>query len=249
MTGGIIFLYKIMNKLNHSLPVVILCGGKGTRFKEKTVNTPKPLIEIGKKPMLWHIMKIYQVQGFSNFILSCGYKAEKFVHFSKKLDIKCDVKVINTGLNTDTGGRIFKLKKYINTDSFMCTYGDGLSDIDLSKLVLHHKRKKKVATMTCVLPRNQYGILKIKNGLVKSFIEKPRMTEWVNGGFFVFSNKVFDYLSSDCKLETEPFSKMASNGQITAYKHTSFWASMDNYKDYQTLNNIWNEKEAGWKIW
>jgi glucose-1-phosphate cytidylyltransferase len=229
-----------------NIPVVILCGGRGTRLREKTVNTPKPLIEIGGKPMVWHIMEIYKNQGFSNFILACGYKVRQFRQFAKKQ--KNGVQVIDTGEDTRKGGRIFLLKEYLKTPLFMCTYGDGVSDINLKKLLLFHKRKDKVATITCVQPRNQYGIVNIENGLIKSFVEKPRMKEWVNGGFFVFKSSFFNYLSENCGLEDVVLPRLAKDGQVAAYKHSGFWASMDTYQDFQELNKIWYDGKPLWKI-
>jgi len=231
------------------IPVIILCGGKGTRLKEKTINVPKPLIEIGNKPILWHILRIYQSQGFSNFILACGYKWTQFKKFAKQQGDGINIQVVDTGEETRKGGRVFLLKDYVKNSIFMCTYGDGVSNINLNKLLEFHNRKKKIVTITCVKPRNQYGIVNINNGVVESFVEKPKMKEWVNAGFFVFNSNLFEHMSENCGLEDEVFPGLAKKRQVVAYKHTGFWASMDTHKDFQDLNKLWYTKKAEWKVW
>ena len=236
-----------MNKTS-DIPVVILCGGRGTRLQEKTAFIPKPLIEIGSQPIIWHIMKIYQTHGFNEFYLSGGYKWKMFRSFIERYNNRITAKVIDTGLKTGKGGRIFRLRKLLK-GRFMCTYGDGVSDINLEKLLKFHQKKGKIATITCVQPQNQYGIVNIKNQLVTSFVEKPKMKDWINAGFFVFEREIFNYLNENGELEGKPFENLAKDSQIAAYKHRGFWASMDTYKDYQYLNSLWKTGKAFWKTW
>lgn len=231
------------------IKVVILCGGRGTRFREKTVSVPKPLIKIHNRPLLWHIMKIYKAQGFFSFILSGGYKFGHLKEFAKKYKNEFEITVENTGADTDTGGRIFLLRKYLRNEQFMCTYGDGLANIDLNKLLKFHEKYSKIATITSVRPYNQFGVLKMKNGLVKTFVEKPQLKDWINGGFFVFEKEIFNYLSKTSRLETTPFEKLAFDGQMAAYRHKDFWVSLDTFKDYQLIKDLWYNGLAKWKIW
>jgi glucose-1-phosphate cytidylyltransferase len=239
-----------MKKVNNSgTQVVILCGGKSVRFREKTAKIPKPLVEIGGKPILWHIMKIYQAQGFNNFLLACGYKYDLFKKFARTYAKEFNVQAINTGEDTLKGGRIYRLRKYIATNPFMCTYGDGLANINLKKLLAFHKRIQKVATITCVRPNSQFGILKIKNNIVESFVEKPQHKDWINGGFFVFAKEIFEYLNRDCDLESKPFEKLAKISEMAAFRHRGYWNCMDTVKDFQSLEEMYNGGRAYWKTW
>ncbi len=258
------------------MKVAILCGGKGTRLQEKTESIPKPLIEIGGRPILWHIMKIYSHHGFNDFVLLLGYKGEKikeyFVdgdrwrryNFTLSVAPGADptieylhqdreewrVTFVDTGLETNTGGRLNRARPYLDGDTFMATYGDGVADIDLQALLRSHKQHGKVATITAVTPVSQFGIMRIdEQGTVREFVEKPRMKEWVNGGFFVFGRELFEYLEEDSVLEREPLQQMAEAGEIRAYHHDGFWACMDTYKDAITLDNLWNSRQARWKLW
>lgn len=259
------------------MKVVILAGGKGTRISEESYLKPKPMIEIGGMPILWHIMKIYSYYGYTEFIICCGYKgymikeyfADYFLHMS---DVTFDfaeenkmiihnnvaepwkVTLIDTGDETMTGGRIKRIQPYIPKDeSFLLTYGDGLADVDISKLVNFHLEKNKLATITAVQPNGKFGMLDIvHNGDVTEFIEKPRGDGgWINGGFMVLDYQVFSYLMSDDNLvfEQEPLEELARDGQLNAYKHNGFWKPMDTIRDKDQLNAMWNSKKAAWKVW
>jgi glucose-1-phosphate cytidylyltransferase len=258
------------------MKVAILCGGKGTRLQEKTESIPKPLIEIGGRPILWHIMKIYAHYGFNDFVLLLGYKGEKIKEYFMDGDLwrrhnftlatapGCHphieylqqeaedwrITFVDTGLETNTGGRIKRAEPYLDDDTFMVTYGDGVADIDLQELLCAHERHRRIATVTAVTPVCQFGIMQIDtSGVVREFREKPRMTDWVNGGFFVFNREVFRYLESDSILEREPLQRLAKDGEIVAYQHCGFWLCMDTYKDAVALDNLWNSKRAEWKLW
>ena len=251
--------------------VVILCGGKGTRLREETIFKPKSLVEIGGKPILWHIMKIYSHYGFNNFVICLGYKGdmirEYFQNYSlynndttikiKKREIKFEnnisedwsVTLAETGEETNTGGRIKRIERFIDTDFFLATYGDGVADISIPNLIKFHLKNKKIATLTGLHPTSKYGILKIDSqGIVTYFKEKPILKEWVSGGFFVFNKKIFNYLDENCILEREPFEKLVKDKELHVYKHEGFWGSMDTYKDVEYLNEIW-AKEKKWKLW
>jgi glucose-1-phosphate cytidylyltransferase len=255
--------------------VVILAGGYGTRIAEETDLKPKPMVEIGGKPILWHIMKIYSHYGFNDFVILLGYKgyyikeyfANYFLHQSDiTIDLKTnDIKVhnntsepwrvtlIDTGLDTMTGGRIKRAQKYIGDDDFLLTYGDGVSDVDIQKTVEFHKNHGKTITVTAIQPEARFGNLQIKNDMsVQNFVEKPKTeTGWINGGFFVCSKRVFDYVNEDegCIFEQQPLQKLALDGEMSAYKHSGFWQPMDTLRDNQKLNKLWKEDRAPWKIW
>lgn len=256
------------------MKVVILAGGFGTRLSEETEIKPKPMIDIGGKPILWHIMKIYSSYGFSEFIICCGYRGyvikEYFINYAKhmcdvtinlksgKLDINKNnsedwkVTLIDTGLNTMTGGRIKRIKEYIGDEDFLLTYGDGVSDVNIIELVEFHKEKKGLATLTAVQPSGRFGALSINNeSKIETFIEKPTGDgAWINGGFFVCNPKVIDYIDNDSTIwERAPLENLANEGKLHAYKHSGFWKPMDTMRDKNELEELWQQGEAPWKIW
>ncbi|MFH1587673.1 MAG: glucose-1-phosphate cytidylyltransferase [Candidatus Diapherotrites archaeon] len=232
------------------MKTVLLCGGKGTRMGEITELIPKPLAKIGGKPILWHIMKSYSGFGFTDFVLCLGYKGEKIKdYFSKNNHEKWDIEFVDTGLETNTGGRVKKIEDYVD-GRFLCNYGDGLGDVDLDALIKFHGKKGKAATLTAVNPLSQFGIMEIgDSGTITKFREKPKLEHWINGGFFVFEKKVFDYLGENSVLEREPFENLAKDGEIAAFKHTGFWECMDTFKDNMLLNELWESGKAPWKKW
>jgi len=256
------------------LKVVILAGGLGTRLSEETDLKPKPMVEIGGKPILWHIMKIYSHYGFNDFIICLGYKGylikEYFAnYFLHQSDITIDLKenkmevhdckaeawkitLIDTGLHTMTGGRIKRIRKYLGNESFMLTYGDGVADIDVPSLASFHKKHGKFATVTSVQPLGRFGALNLdSNGNVVSFLEKPRGDgASINGGFFVLEPDVFDYIEGDDTLwEKEPLENLARDSQLVAFKHKGFWKPMDVLRDKMELESLWNSGKAEWKVW
>lgn len=259
------------------MQTIILCGGLGTRLREETEFRPKPMVQIGSKPIIWHIMKIYAHYGHTEFILPLGYKGEiikeYFCHYEVmnndvtielgKAESLClhnchnesgwKITLADTGGNTLKGGRIKRVEKYITDDTFMLTYGDGVADINIDELVAFHKSHGKLATVTGINPTSLFGGLNIEENEVKSFREKPKETgnELKSGGFFVFNRKLFDYLCSDedCDLEYGPLEQIAMENQLMVYKHKGFWFCMDTQRDMDKLNDIWNQGEAKWKVW
>ncbi|MFH1062501.1 MAG: glucose-1-phosphate cytidylyltransferase [Candidatus Omnitrophota bacterium] len=256
------------------MKVVILCGGMGTRLSEETSTIPKPMIEIGGKPILWHIMKIFSHYGFNDFIICLGYRGylikEYFSHYllhmsdvtidmvDNKMDIHSTtsepwkVTLVDTGINTMTGGRIKKIQKYIGKEPFMLTYGDGVADIDINKLIKTHKRNKKLATLTGVLTAGRFGILDIQKDSVKSFMEKPKGEgNRINAGFFVLEPEIFKYLKKgDATIwERDPLRKLAADGKLAVYKHNGFWKCMDTLRDKIDLENMIESEYAPWQIW
>ena len=259
------------------IPVVILCGGIGTRLREETQFMPKPLVLIGDKPILWHIMKIYGHYGFRRFIFCLGYKGEMikeyFIHYEMinndvtiKLGSKEGVKIhnanneenweitlCNTGATARKGARIKRIEKYIETEQFIVTYGDGVADINIGELLKFHASHSKIATVTGVRPKFlKFGELTIQEDSVIRFSEKPEyMGNYVNGGFFVFNRTFLDYLNDrdDCELEAAPFEQISNEGELMVYKHDKFWACMDTIRDAEYLNNLWNNDQADWKVW
>ncbi len=237
-----------MNKMASDIQTVILCGGRGMRMGCEDL--PKPMFNIGDKPILWHIMSIYSHFGFDNFILSLGYKKEKIKEYFKNQS-KWHIIFADTGLDTNTGGRIKKIEKFIDGEIFFATYGDGLSDIDINRLLEFHKQQKKIATLVSVRPYSQFGIMSIDahTNLVTHFQEKPILDHWVNGGFFVFNRRVFKYIKEIDILEKDVLNKLTKDRQLVAYKHKGFWDCMDTYKDNLILNKLWDSSDAPWAAW
>ena len=257
------------------MKVVILAGGFGTRISEESHLKPKPMVEIGEKPILWHIMKIYSHHGFNEFIICLGYKGyyikEYFAHyFLHESDVTFDftsnkqlihnhhsveqwkVTLVNTGLETATGGRLKKAQPYIGDETFMLTYGDGVSNVDINKLVKFHQSHGKIATVTSVQPVSKYGTFNItENNLVKGFKEKPQESNtWINAGFFVFKPEIFNYLNNQyMPLESEPLGKLARQEQLASFRHKGFWQSMDTLREKNILEDLWNSGKAPWKLW
>ena len=257
------------------MKVVILAGGLGTRISEESHLKPKPMIEIGERPILWHIMKIYSSYGFNDFIICLGYKGycikEYFAHyFLHEADVTFDfrsknermvhhnqaepwtVTLVNTGVETMTGGRVKRVKEYIGNETFMLTYGDGVADINIKALVDFHKGHGKLATVSSIQPLGRFGALDIDNGnLVLGFKEKPKGDgAWINGGFFVMEPSVLDYIDNDATiLEKEPLEKLAHDGQLLAFKHSGFWQPMDTLRDKNHLDDLWKSGTAPWKVW
>ena len=231
------------------MKVVILCGGKGTRLSEETTLIPKPMVEIGGKPILWHIMKLFSLYDVTDFILAAGYKIEVI---KKNLNIFNEFKkvtLVDTGAETLTGGRILRLKKFLQRDEdFIMTYGDGLSDIRVDELINFHKKHKKIATVTAVHPPVRFGELELHGDKVQSFEEKPQAKAgWINGGFFILNSKVFNYIENDQTIfEREPLTKLSKESNLMAFKHEGFWQCMDTLRDKNLLNKMVNEKNTPW---
>lgn len=257
------------------MKLVVLAGGLGTRISEVSHLVPKPMIEVGGKPILWHILKIYASHGITEFIICCGYKgyvikeyfANYFLHNS---DISIDltensievlnnnsepwkITLVDTGLDTMTGGRINRIRNYVGSDSFLLTYGDGVGDVNITQAIANHKLSKKILTVTAYKPEGRFGALEISDdGLVSSFMEKPQGDNaWINAGFFVCEPKVFDYFSGkDSEIfEREPMEKIAKAGLMNSFKHAGFWKPMDTMRDNIELNDMWKQNKAPWKIW
>jgi len=232
--------------------VVILCGGRGTRLQEHTVSIPKPLVEIGGRPILWHVMHIYLAQGFTRFLLATGYKAgliEEFVAVTA-WPAGAEVRCLDTGVDTPTGGRVLLCARELGPERFCATYSDGVADVDLGALLDEHARSGATATMTVVRPELQFGVAELNgDGRVRGFIEKPRSEHWINGGFFCFEPAIASHLRPDSVLEREPLEKLASAGELVAFTHTGFWDCMDTYTDAVLLNDLWAGGDAPWKLW
>jgi glucose-1-phosphate cytidylyltransferase len=253
---------------------ILLAGGLGTRMREETDFRPKPMVMIGNRPILWHIMRNFAHFELKDFVICSGYKGEVirsyFTNFrsevsdftlelgrpeeilfhSEFIEKDWKVTVAETGQDTMTGGRLFKARKYIDEETFICTYGDGLANVDVRKLLDFHKSHGKIATVTAVRPISRFGVLDIEeDNLVSRFREKPQADGWINVGFFVFSRKIFDYLNVDSVLEKEPLSYLASQGQLAAYKHEGFWQPLDTFREYSIFNELWNSGDAPWKVW
>ncbi|AFS80015.1 glucose-1-phosphate cytidylyltransferase [Candidatus Nitrosopumilus koreensis AR1] len=232
------------------MKAVILAGGLGTRISEETKVKPKPMVEIGGKPILWHIMNRYALFGMKEFIVCSGYKKEKIIEFfedEKNFPEDWNIKIIDTGLDTMTGGRLKQIKKYC-TETFCFTYGDTLNDLDISKLIEFHHKNKKIATVTACQPPGRFGVLEIENEVVTKFMEKPKGdNNWVNGGYFVLEPKIFDYIENDLTIfEETPMKELVQNGQLVAYKHSGFYQPMDTMNDKNRLEKMWINNEALW---
>ena len=233
------------------MKAVILAGGYGTRISEESYLKPKPMIEIGGKPILWHILKTYSKYDINEFVICCGYKGEQIKEYFSKLDsTSWDIQLVDTGLDTLTGGRLKRIQDHID-DTFCVTYGDGLSDIDISRLISFHKEKKILATLTAIHPPERFGVLNLSGDYVTEFHEKHSgMDSWINGGFFVFEPGIFDYLQDDSTiLEKTPLETLAKEKKLAAFKHNGFWYPMDTQRDKKHLENLWSSNNAPWKIW
>ena len=234
------------------MKVVILAGGLGTRISEESDTQPKPMIKIGEMPVLLHIMKIYSYYKINEFIICLGYKGDVIKKFFSNYDsAPWNVQLIDTGLDTMTGGRIKRIQEHID-DTFCVTYGDGLSNVNINNLISFHKEKKSLATLTAIHPPERFGVLNISGDYVSEFHEKHRGdSSWINGGFFVFEPEVFDYLQDGDMtiLERTPLETLAKEQKLTAFKHNGFWFPMDTLRDKRHLENLWNIKKAPWKVW
>jgi glucose-1-phosphate cytidylyltransferase len=249
---------QLLSGLNHGgaagsdrPPVVILCGGRGTRLRERTESLPKALVEIGGRPILEHVIEIYASQGFGQFLLATGYLGEMVEEFvaGARWGDGVSVQCIDTGLDTPTGGRIALLADRIGEASFCATYSDGVADVNLSELLSSHRHHGTLATMTVVRPRLQWGVAELKgDDRVSEFVEKPRSEHWINGGFFCFERGALDYLEAGSVLEREPLQRLAAAGQLRAHRHQGFWDCMDTYKDAIVLNDLWNSGKAPWRL-
>ena len=255
------------------MQVVIFCGGMGTRLREETEYKPKPMVEIGGKPILWHIMKLYSHYGYNEFVLCLGYKqsvirdyflnyyymnndftidlgmGEKTLGQSRHAE-NWKVTLADTGLTTKKGGRLKMIQPYIAGEQFMLTYGDGVADIDLPRLVTHHQQSGAAVTFTGVHPISRFATVELNDtGRIVDWHEKRALESYINGGFFVLNRAVFDYIAGDCEFEEEPMKRMAQEGQVNIYRHDGFWHCMDTYRDYQLLNELWDTGQATWRIW
>lgn len=254
------------------MKTVILCGGKGTRMREETEFRPKPLVEIGENPIIWHIMKTYSYYGFHDFILCVGYKGDLIKRYFMEMcwrnndftvqtgknsvayhtvnEENWNITIVDTGLESQTGKRIKQIEKYINEEEFMLTYGDGLSNVNIKNLFDCHIKNGTIATLTGVNPISPFGVIEMNNHIVTSFKEKPILNDVINGGYMVLNKKVFNYIpDTDCAFELEPLHNLASHSQLSIYKHDGFWTAIDTYKDVEKVKELWNKGNAPWKIW
>lgn len=257
------------------MKTVILCGGLGTRLREETEFRPKPMVSVGGRPILWHIMKLYAHHGFSEFVLCLGYRGEVIkeyfldyeamnndftIHLGRKTRLEFHdahpeqdfaVTLADTGQETMTGGRLRRVHRHVRGTTFLMTYGDGVADVNISELVRFHQSHGRIATVTAVQPQSRFGILDLAGDTVASFAEKPRLEGWMSCGFFVFDERVFDYLPHDdgCVLEGEPLQRLAADDQLRAYRHPGFFFAMDTYREYKVLNDLWDSGRAPWKVW
>jgi glucose-1-phosphate cytidylyltransferase len=232
-------------------PVVILCGGRGTRLRERTESVPKALVEIGGRPILWHVIQIYAAQGFERFLLATGYMGEAVEEFAaaERWPQGATVECVDTGLDTPTGGRVAALADQLGDETFCATYADGVADIDLGALLDFHRGQGALATVTVVRPNLQWGVAELRADAVTGFVEKPRSEHWINGGFFCFEPGALRYIGAESVLEREPLERLAADGQLRAFRHEGFWDCMDTYKDAVVLNDLWTAGRAAWRIW
>ncbi|BBI36134.1 glucose-1-phosphate cytidylyltransferase [Cohnella abietis] len=255
------------------MKAVILCGGKGTRMREETEYRPKPLVNIGGRPIIWHIMKTFSHFGITDFVLCVGYKGEMIkqyfmemywrnndftIHFGHPSKVSYhtetpenwNVTIVDTGLETMTAGRLKKVMNYIDGEDFLFTYGDGLSDVNIKQLIAFHQEKQHVATLTGVFPLSPFGLLEVDNHTVHSFREKPVINDMINGGYMVLNRKVFDYFPiQDCYFEQEPLMKLAQERQLAVFEHRGFWTSIDTFKDIEKVNQMWESGNHPWRVW
>lgn len=258
------------------MKTIILAGGQGTRLREETEYRPKPLVEVGGRPILWHIMKLYDFYGFRDFAVALGYRGNMIkeyflnyeamnsdfsIHLGQRHTIEYHdahneqdfrVTLADTGLDSMTGARVARLQRYVEGDTFMVTYGDGLSDVNIAQLIAFHRAHGKLATLTTVRPVSRFGIIELSDdGQVRDFAEKPQLDGWINAGYFVFQREVFDYLSTDvgCVLEREPLEALANDHQLMAYRHDGNFYAVDTYREYLLLQKMWNDDEAFWAVW
>lgn len=256
------------------MKAVLLAGGLGTRMREETEFRPKPMVEVGGRPVLWHIMKVLGAQGITDFVICAGYKSEYIknyfynygasnLDFTTKLGDKDStifhgshdefdwtVTVADTGAATMTGGRIKQIERYVGDEPFLCTYGDGIADVDIKALQKFHEAHGKIASMTTTQPTSRFGVVDMDStGSVMQFREKPKVNDWINIGYFIFQPEIFDFLEHNSVLEEEPLRNLARERQIAAYKHSGFWQPMDTFRESQLLNEIWDSGSAPWKIW
>jgi glucose-1-phosphate cytidylyltransferase len=232
--------------------VAILCGGRGTRLQEHTQSIPKALVEIGGRPIVWHVLQIYIAQGFERFLLLTGYRGEQIETFvaSERWPERVDVRCLPTGAETPTGGRLYRAAQALGGETFCATYADGVADIDLEALLSYHSGHGAAATMTVVRPRLQFGVADLDaDSVVRGFVEKPRSERWVNGGFFCFERSALKALAPDSVLEREPLERLVARGDLRAFRHTGFWDCLDTYKDAIELNDLWSGGMAPWKLW
>jgi glucose-1-phosphate cytidylyltransferase len=255
------------------MKVVILCGGKGTRLREETELKPKPMVEIGGKPILWHIMKSYEAHGFVDFILCLGYQQQhireyflnyQYMNRDFRIDLSTGEKVltsdrrppqwnvtlVDTGIDTQKGGRMKRIEPYLTEPTFMMTYGDGVADVDHRRLLAHHEESGLLATFTGVHPISRFATVDMdSNGRITDWNEKKALESRINGGFFVLDRRVLEYIDGDCEFEEAPMKRLAREGQVTMYPHDGFWHCMDTYRDYLWLNQVWEKGNAPWKSW
>lgn len=255
------------------MKVVILCGGKGTRMREETEYKPKPLVEIGGKPIIWHILKIYSYYGFNDFILCAGYKGNMIkqyfmemcwrnndftlhtkgdnpIEYLQREDDDWHITIVDTGLETKTAGRLKQVEKYVDGEEFMFTYGDGVSNVNITELLNYHRKMGKIATVTGVIPASPYGIIDVEDGVAKAFREKPEMKDLINGGFMVLNRKIFDFIpKEDCFFEQEPLRNVVSKDEMAVYHHKGFWTAIDTVKDIERVNELWDSGARPWKVW
>lgn len=257
------------------MKTMILCGGQGTRLREETEYRPKPLVEVGGRPILWHIMQMYSAWGYREFVLCLGYRGQMIKDYflqyhamnhdftlrpgvaqvpqfhDASVEPPFTVTLAETGLNTMTGGRVLRAARYIEDDTFMLTYGDGVADINIARLEEFHRSHGRLATITVTQPVSRFGMVDLKeNGQVERFVEKPKTETWASAGFFVFHRKLLEYLDGDdCILEQGPLEQLTRQGELMAYRHDGFFFAMDTYREHQQLNQLWDSGQAPWKVW